>query len=107
MENTEQILEELKKQGFKGDQMLLVALLTQFLTSQEMTQIHGPWKRICQRINEMEAVESRRTQVLKTLNEALQQIRLDMKYIVFDLEATRRERDELRERLKDLGLNDD
>jgi hypothetical protein len=31
------------------------------------------------------------------VQEALSQLRLDMKYLVFDLEATRRERDALRQ----------
>ena len=42
---------------------------------------------------------SRRRQVLTMLQEAISQLRLDMKYLMFDLEATRRERDELLERL--------
>jgi hypothetical protein len=36
----------------------------------------------------------RRKQVLELIQEALAQLRLDMKYLLFDLEATRRERDE-------------
>jgi hypothetical protein len=38
----------------------------------------------------------RRRRILVMVQEALEQIRLDMKYIAFDLECTRRERDELR-----------
>ncbi|MGO8752148.1 MAG: transcriptional regulator [Thermoguttaceae bacterium] len=38
----------------------------------------------------------RRRQILVLVQEALSQLRLDMKYLVFDLEATRRERDEYR-----------
>jgi len=41
----------------------------------------------------------RRRRILTTIQEALSQLRLDMKYLVFDLEATRRERDALREQL--------
>jgi hypothetical protein len=37
----------------------------------------------------------RRKSVLKLVQDAMSQLRLDMKYLVFDLEATRRERDEL------------
>jgi hypothetical protein len=37
------------------------------------------------------------------VQEALGQLRLDMKYLVFDLEATRRERDEFLEKLNQLG----
>ncbi|HEX3868819.1 MAG TPA: transcriptional regulator [Pirellulales bacterium] len=38
----------------------------------------------------------RRRKILNLVQEALSQLRLDMKYLVFDLEATRRERDEAR-----------
>jgi len=35
----------------------------------------------------------RRRRILSLVQEALSQLRLDMKYLMFDLEATRRERD--------------
>jgi hypothetical protein len=38
----------------------------------------------------------RRRRILTLVQEALSQLRLDMKYLMFDLEATRRERDALR-----------
>jgi hypothetical protein len=40
----------------------------------------------------------RRRRILNLVQEALSQLRLDMKYLVFDLEATRRERDALQQR---------
>lgn len=42
---------------------------------------------------------TRRRRILTLVQDALSQLRLDMKYLMFDLEATRRERDEYRERL--------
>ena len=42
----------------------------------------------------------RRRRILTLVQEALSQLRLDMKYLVFDLEATRRERDEYRRSLE-------
>ncbi|MCL6501157.1 MAG: transcriptional regulator [Pirellulales bacterium] len=42
----------------------------------------------------------RRRRILNLVQEALGQLRLDMKYLIFDLEATRRERDELLRRLE-------
>ncbi len=48
----------------------------------------------------------RRRRVLTLVQEALGQLRLDMKYLVFDLEATRRERDEFLEKLNELGFNE-
>jgi hypothetical protein len=45
----------------------------------------------------------RRRRILSLVQDALSQLRLDMKYLVFDLEATRRERDEYRGRLEGTG----
>ncbi|HXY35289.1 MAG TPA: transcriptional regulator [Planctomycetaceae bacterium] len=44
----------------------------------------------------------RRRRILSLVQEALAQLRLDLKYLMFDLEMTRKERDELRERLGEL-----
>jgi hypothetical protein len=41
----------------------------------------------------------RRRRILTLVQEALSQLRLDIKYLMFDLEMTRRERDQLREEL--------
>ena len=41
----------------------------------------------------------RRRRILTLVQDALGQLRLDMKYLMFDLEATRRERDEYRTKL--------
>ncbi len=41
----------------------------------------------------------RRRRILSLVQDALSQLRLDMKYLMFDLEATRRERDEYRFKL--------
>lgn len=38
----------------------------------------------------------RRRRILNLVQDALSQLRLDMKYLMFDLEATRRERDDYR-----------
>jgi len=42
----------------------------------------------------------RRRRILGMVQDALGQLRLDMKYLMFDLEATRRERDDYRNRLE-------
>jgi hypothetical protein len=44
----------------------------------------------------------RRRRILSLVQDALGQLRLDMKYLMFDLEATRRERDELRRQIEEL-----
>ncbi len=43
----------------------------------------------------------RRRRILSLIQDALSQLRLDMKYLAFDLEATRRERDEFRRKLEE------
>ncbi|MEM9657879.1 MAG: transcriptional regulator [Planctomycetota bacterium] len=43
----------------------------------------------------------RRRRILSLVQDALSQLRLDMKYLMFDLEATRRERDEYRLKLEE------
>ena len=47
----------------------------------------------------------RRKRILSLVQEALGQLRLDMKYLMFDLEATRRERDSFQQQLE--GHDDD
>lgn len=42
---------------------------------------------------------TRRRRILTLVQEALAQLRLDIKYLMFDLEVTRQERDELKEQL--------
>ena len=43
---------------------------------------------------------TRRRQVMTLVQDALSQLRLDMKYLMFDLEATRRERDAFQRQLE-------
>jgi hypothetical protein len=40
---------------------------------------------------------NRKAKILGLVRDALNQLRLDMKYLMFDLEATRRERDEFKQ----------
>ncbi len=44
----------------------------------------------------------RRRRILTLVQDALGQLRLDMKYLMFDLEATRREREQYRLKLEEL-----
>ena len=43
----------------------------------------------------------RRRRTLEVVQEALSQLRLDVKYLMFDLEATRQERDLLRQKMEE------
>ena len=46
----------------------------------------------------------RRRRILSLVQDALSQLRLDMKYLMFDLEATRRERDGFQAKLKEFDF---
>jgi hypothetical protein len=46
---------------------------------------------------------SRRRRILSLVQDALGQLRMDMKYLMFDLEATRRERDTFKQQLEEQG----
>ncbi len=50
-------------------------------------------------LNRVVESTKRRRRILNLVQDALSQLRLDMKYLVFDLEATRRERDDYRREL--------
>ena len=58
------------------------------------------------RVAELEEEKNRRSKILNMVQEALSQLRLDMKYLMFDLEATRRERDDYAWQLNDLMKGD-
>jgi hypothetical protein len=51
-------------------------------------------------LNRVVEFTRRRRKILSVIQEALNQLRLDMKYLIFDLEATRRERDSYRQKLE-------
>ena len=61
------------------------------LDSDQHQQIQNAFHRVSEAV-------SRRRRILGLVQEALSQLRLDVKYLMFDLEVTRRERDELQER---------
>jgi hypothetical protein len=46
---------------------------------------------------------NRRRKILQLVQESIGQLRLDMKYLVFDLEATRRERDRFQDQLREFN----
>ena len=48
-------------------------------------------------LNRVVEYTRRRRRILNLIQEALSQLRLDMKYLMFDLKSTRRERDEYRD----------
>ena len=52
-------------------------------------------------VNRVVENAKRRRRILTLVQDALGQLRLDMKYLTFDLEATRRERDEYRRQIEE------
>jgi hypothetical protein len=52
---------------------------------------------LCDRIGHFARLQSR---LVRIAQDAVDQLQLDIKYLVFDLEATRREREELRQHLR-------
>lgn len=53
-------------------------------------------------LDQVRETASRRSKILGLVQEALSQLRLDLKYLCFDLEATRKERDDYKFRLESL-----
>lgn len=62
------------------------------LPEEEFDQLESSYNRVVDGVK-------RRRRILALVQEALAQLRLDIKYLMFDLEITRQERDELREQL--------
>lgn len=60
------------------------------LPAQHRDQLEKPLGRVVE-------YTRRRRRILNLIQEALSQLRMDMKYLMFDLEATRRERDSYRD----------
>ena len=50
-------------------------------------------ERLSRPLNRVVEYTKRRRRILNLIQEALSQLRMDMKYLIFDLDATRRERD--------------
>jgi hypothetical protein len=63
------------------------------LPDEQQTELEGVYMRVVDSVK-------RRRRILALVQEALAQLRLDIKYLMFDLEVTRKERDELKERLE-------
>ena len=60
------------------------------------------WQQIEPLLSKVIDSTRRRRRILSLVQEALSQLRLDLKYLMFDLEATRRERDEYRRQIEEL-----
>ena len=73
--------------------------LNDLLTAvEQLPEIHR--KQLEQPLNRVVEYTRRRRRILNLIQEALSQLRMDMKYLMFDLEATRRERDSYKNALE-------
>lgn len=73
-------------------------LLSEMHGASNKQELQVAWSRVCESFQ-------RRRRILNLVQEALSQLRLDVKYLMFDLETTRRERDQLQAQLEeDSGL---
>lgn len=70
----------------------------------ELTEPHSP--ALEEAYAQVVQCVQRRRRILLIVQEALAQLRLDFKYLMFDIDATRRERDALQAQLEEL-LNDE
>jgi len=59
---------------------------------------------LCDRVGHYARLQSR---LVRIAQDAVDQLQLDVKYLSFDLEATRRERDELYQQLREVAGNEE
>ncbi|MEW4488670.1 hypothetical protein KOR42_27110 [Thalassoglobus neptunius] len=69
------------------------------LPEEHFREIEGAYSQVVDSVR-------RRRRILKLVQEALSQLRLDVKYLMFDLEVTRSERDELQAEIDGQGADD-
>ena len=75
-------------------EMLELEKAIQSVLGPEKAQLHLAWQKVSDSFQ-------RRRRILNLVQEALSQLRLDVKYLMFDLETTRKERDQLQAQLED------
>ena len=54
---------------------------------------------LCEKVSQISRLQSR---MVRIAQDAVDQLQFDVKYLAFDLEATRRERDEFRQQLEEI-----
>lgn len=75
-------------------EMQELARLVNSVSGPEQRELSAAYERVAESIQ-------RRRRILNLVQEALSQLRLDVKYLMFDLETTRRERDQLQAQLEE------
>jgi hypothetical protein len=71
----------------------------------QLSQVPQPWREklmpLCERLSQYTRLQSR---LVRIAQDAVDQLQLDVKYLLFDLEVTRKERDEL---MRELGREEE
>lgn len=80
-------------QGLPAE-MQELARLIDVVSGPERRELSAAFERVAESI-------LRRRRILNLVQEALSQLRLDVKYLMFDLETTRRERDQFQSQLEE------
>lgn len=75
-------------------EMLELERLISQVSGAEREPLLQAWQRVADSFQ-------RRRRILNLVQEALSQLRLDVKYLMFDLETTRKERDQLQSQLEE------
>ncbi len=77
---------------------------SELMDLQKVIELLPPAQRLTIQPAFQRVVEStnRRRKILQLVQDSIGQLRLDMKYLVFDLEATRRERDAYQRQIQEL-----
>lgn len=73
-------------------------------TLQNALELSGAGDKVMAAFHTVKEQSLRRHRVIELVQDALGQLRMDMQYLVFDLEATRRERDAYKAQLEGRGL---
>ncbi len=87
------------KQAVQNSDQLPMDLTDLIAAVQQLPEKHR--NELEQPLNRVVEYTRRRRRILNLIQEALSQLRMDMKYLMFDLEATRRERDAYKSSLED------
>lgn len=74
-------------------EMVELERLIQSSNAPDRAQLVQAWQKVADSFH-------RRRRILNLVQEALSQLRLDVKYLMFDLETTRRERDQVQSQLE-------
>ena len=80
-------------QGLPAEMQELARLIDS-VSGPERRELSAAFERVAESI-------LRRRRILNLVQEALSQLRLDVKYLMFDLETTRRERDQFQSQLEE------